>query len=526
MGKPVKISDCYQPHAQQVKFHSSPAVYRLYGGAKGGGKSVALLWEAIGWCLKIPGCNVLLLRRTFPELKKGLLRHFELLVAPAIYGGRKRYNQASGFVHFPNGSKLYFGSCQHEKDVMGYNGHEYVFIGIDEATEWTYDMFEYLSFQNRCPIKSWTDSRGEVHGVTPCMALATNPGGPGHEWIKALFIGEKNEDGRYVRTLENIRKKIPQMTDVKMDDYAFISAKIFDNPAYAKDKKYLEKLESANAVWKERYLYGSWEMFEGAYFEKFDPALSVMDKYMAKRLVHGQPWHPKWIGIDWGYRHWAAVYFFSNVTTTDQEGKQTDRVICYDEIVCQGTGSRELGALIAKKCKWQDETGKEYPTNIQAIYISPDAREKRDSENTVADKIDEALSPYKLPRVTNADDDRVGGARLIDEMLSRRPDPDLLISEECEELIDAIPTLQVDDKNSEDVQKTKLRSDDIYDAFRYGLKSMIAAGNTPFAVERERLMGLCKTNQEKFWTDMALKQRRKNTQLGIRFFRPRSFGRA
>jgi len=521
MPKSVKITDVYRPHAQQIKFHECPATFRLYGGAKGGGKSVALLWEAIGWCLRIPGVNVLLLRRTYPELKKGLMRHLELLVPPDMYGGQKNWNKADGFVAFPNGSKLYFGSAQHEKDVMAYNGHEYVFIGIDEATEWPYGMFEYLTFQNRCPIK--VDSNGDT--VIPCMALATNPGGIGHEWIKALFIGEKDESGKYVRTLAGVHKKIPELKGVEVDlsNYAFIPAKIFDNPAYATDKRYLQKLETANAIWKEKYLFGSWETFEGAYFDKFDPAICVMDKYLVRRLVHGQPWHPKWLGIDWGFRHWATAYWFSNVTITDEEGKPHDKTIVYDELVVQGTGSRELAQLIAKKCRWTDENGREQVTNIQAVYLSPDAFASRDAENTVAEKLDEALSPFKLPRSTPADDDRVGGARLIDEMFSRRPEPDLLVSEECEELIDAIPNLQVDEKNPEDVAKTKLRSDDIYDGFRYGLKSMLASGKTPFAVERDRIMSMCHTNQEKFWTDIALKQKRK-AAAGIRFFRPRGFG--
>jgi phage terminase large subunit len=519
----IKISDCYKPHPQQIKFHSNPAIYRLYGGAKGGGKSVALLWEAISWCLKVPGSNSLLLRRTYPELKKGLIRHFELLVPPDIYGGKKNWNKADGFVHFPNGAKLYFGSCQHEKDVMAYNGHEYVFIGIDEATEWPYSMYEYLTFQNRCPIKEWTDANGVAHPVTPCMALASNPGGVGHEWIKGLFIGEKDESGKYVRTLENIHKRVPDLkgVDVDLNNYAFIPAKIFDNPAYAKDKKYLQKLETANAIWKEKYLYGSWETFEGAYFDKFDPALAVMDKYLARRLVHSQPWHHKWIGVDWGFRHWAAVYWFSNITVTDTEGKPHDRTIVYNELVVQGVGERDLARLIIEGCKWKDGDGREQLTPIQAVYLSPDAFAKRGAENTIAEQIGESLAAFRMPYPSPADDDRVGGARLIDEMLSRRPDPDLLISEDCPELIDAIPNLQVDERNPEDVAKTKLRSDDIYDAFRYGLKSMLASGKTPYNIERERLLSVCRSNQEKFWTDIALRQRRKAAQIGIRFSRPR-----
>jgi len=33
---------------------------------------------------------------------------------------------------------LQFGHCQHEKDVRNYQGAEYLFIGFDELTEFTY----------------------------------------------------------------------------------------------------------------------------------------------------------------------------------------------------------------------------------------------------------------------------------------------------------------------------------------------------------------------------------------------------
>jgi phage terminase large subunit len=522
----VRISDVYKPSARQKLFHACTALFRLYGGAKGGGKSVALLWEAIDWCLKVPGCNVLLLRRTYPELKQGLIDHFEKYVPAPIYGGRKNYNQSSAFVRFPNGSKLKFGACQHEKDVMAYNGHEYVFIGIDEATECTYEIFEYLTFQNRCPVK--IDVNGNP--VVPCMALASNPGGPGHEWVKALFIGEKNDDGDYVRSLDNIKKKIPALKDLSegtlnLDDYAFIPAKIFDNPVYATDKTYLEKkLGTGNAVWKEKYLYGSWETFEGAYFENFDKNRNIMDKYLVSRLIHSQPWHPRWIGVDWGFNHWTAVYWFGSATITDEEGKERDITIVYKELVVQGIGAKDLARLIAEATRWKDENDRENLTNIQTIYLSPDAFAKRDSENTIAERLGESLAAHKMPYPSAADDDRVGGARLIDEMFARRPAPDLYISAECEELIDTLPTLQVDAKDAEDVQKTTKRSDDIYDAFRYGLKSMLSSGRTPWGVERERLLTACKSNQERFFTDLSLRQRKKAAMVGIRFQKPRFSG--
>jgi phage terminase large subunit len=66
----------YEPFPKQNRFHGSAAKYRLFGGAAGPGKSKALLFEAVLQAHENPGANVLVLRRTFPELEQSLLQYF------------------------------------------------------------------------------------------------------------------------------------------------------------------------------------------------------------------------------------------------------------------------------------------------------------------------------------------------------------------------------------------------------------------------------------------------------------------
>jgi hypothetical protein len=265
------------------------------------------------------------------------------------------------------------------------------------------------------------------------------------------------------------------------------------------------------------------------FFERFDPAVCVYEKlfsvyFSAVNLTRRQHHHDKWIGIDWGYQHHCAVFWASKVTLPDENGDEYEATLIYREMVVNKTGEAELAELIAKECVYIDSDGNEQQENIAEIFLSPDCWAKRTSQNTIAEEIGNTLSHYKLPYPTVADDDRVGGARLMDEMLSSRPNSKLLISSECDELIEAIPRMQRDEKNDEDVKKTKTKNDDIYDGCRYTLKSQLAAGKTSFEMRRQKILSQCTNGNEKLFVDLRLRAEKKRGN-GIVFGKPRSFGR-
>jgi|SRR6516164_7952256 hypothetical protein len=66
----IDIGRFYTPQPVQRKFHASEARYLLHEGGRGGGKSTALLWEAISQCMLVPGAKWLLLRRTLTAMEK------------------------------------------------------------------------------------------------------------------------------------------------------------------------------------------------------------------------------------------------------------------------------------------------------------------------------------------------------------------------------------------------------------------------------------------------------------------------
>jgi len=84
----IDIGRFYTPQPVQRKFHASEARYPLLEGGRGGGKSTALLWEAILQCLLVPGANCLLVRRTLTAMEKGgiedLFKVAEFTIAPSV----------------------------------------------------------------------------------------------------------------------------------------------------------------------------------------------------------------------------------------------------------------------------------------------------------------------------------------------------------------------------------------------------------------------------------------------------------
>ena len=94
----IDIGRFYTPQPVQRKFHESEARYPLLEGGRGGGKSTALLWEAISQCLLVPGANCLLLRRTLTAMEKGGIEDlFKKQVPRSLY---RSYNATKHVITF------------------------------------------------------------------------------------------------------------------------------------------------------------------------------------------------------------------------------------------------------------------------------------------------------------------------------------------------------------------------------------------------------------------------------------------
>ena len=174
------VTVLYQSQPRQTVFHSSQADCRMYGGAAGGGKTEAILWEAFMLCMDDNYKNLkgAIFRKTFPELDKFFIQRALDKFPKAVY----TYSKKEHIMRFKKtGSSIEFSYCESDADVGRYQGAEWDFLAIDGFTHHTEFVFKYLFGRLRTDKKDWR----------PKFFGGTNPGGVGHAWVKRIWADKE-----------------------------------------------------------------------------------------------------------------------------------------------------------------------------------------------------------------------------------------------------------------------------------------------------------------------------------------------
>lgn len=240
---------------KQAIAHASTAEILFYGGAVGGGKSEFDLVEAIAICLEHPGVKVGIFRRKLKELKEELVGRF-LLLCPEFIAS---YNGSDMFARFFNGSELWFCHVQHEKDVYSYQGIQFVAVFFDEASQATEFIIRYLL----------TRIRSARIGMRKRLRLTSNPGGPGHGYLKRWFLRPTPEElgDRLPPRPFEIWRPLPVGNDptpaAHVPTRQFIPAWFKDNIALAAaDPYYLAKVYQLGGDKARQLAEGDWDANE------------------------------------------------------------------------------------------------------------------------------------------------------------------------------------------------------------------------------------------------------------------------
>lgn len=242
----------------------SKAKIIVYGGAAGGGKSFYQAWRAARYA-HVPGYSAIVFRRTFPMLEGGGSILDEMQGYYPDLGGV--FNRNRFRWDFPSGAKVELRHLQHEKDAQAHKSKAYDSIHFDEASEFEGNQFFFMLSRLRSTVQ-----------VPKTFTLSTNP--DPDCYIRPLIDFWIGEDGypileragviRYwVRpkdeivwgdTAESLLRYVDNDPHAVMS-FTFIPAKISDNTVLMeKDPTYIANLRSMNAVDRDRYLGGNWNV--------------------------------------------------------------------------------------------------------------------------------------------------------------------------------------------------------------------------------------------------------------------------
>lgn len=435
----------WSPQKRQEIFLSRFEDEALYGGAAGGGKSEALVVEALRQ-VHIPHYRALILRKTYPELSE-LIDKSQRYYRGAFPAAQ--WSEARHEWRFPSGAKISFGAMQHTNDRFKYQGRAYDYIAFDELTHFTQDEYLYLLSRNRA----------SGPGTRVYLRASANPGGIGHGWVKARFLTP-------APPMQTIWEDVSMLTP----DGAVLNAKrsrifvpstVFDNQILLKnDPAYAARLAALPDADKRALLYGDWDAFAGQVFSEWraDPAHYADRRYT--HVVDPFPIPKNWRivrGFDFGYSRPFSVGWWAI---------SPDGALCRIRELygCTGTpneGVRWEPARIAREIKQIEQDDPNIKGRTVRGVADPSIFDESRGESVAQMMEREGVF---FDRGDNA---RIAGKMQVHHRLAfdQNGIPGLAVFHTCRHFIRTVPALVYDSTNVEDVNTSM--EDHIYDEMRY-----------------------------------------------------------
>jgi len=432
----------YIENKKQKIFHESEEEEVLYGGAKGGGKSCALVMDALKYAMTYKKSTIYLFRKTYDDLEANLISEWINKVPTVLY----KYNSSKKIATLFNDSKIFFRFVSNYNDAVRYDGRSIDYIGVDELTHFEESWIQILLSCLRSP-----------KGYPTYFRATANPGNIGHAWVKSRYIKSTNY-GKEIYKDSKSGNKI-----------RFIPAKVYDNTILTKnDPKYIKRLENLPLAKRKAYLEGDWDIYEGKAFPEFSEDIHVVDDFeIPKHWV-------KWMALDNGYADpfyfaWFAisedgiVYLYREYTR-----KHSDIRIAYSE---QGKNAMEIMSK-----PYYDENGilREDYEDIEVCVAGLDAFNKHHRDVSGKTLIDYYVQGGFTVPFTKAITSRELRKSTFHEYLKPIEDKNtnskyakFQVFKSCSTFINTFKDLMEEENNPEVVMDDK--NDHAYDAVGYGL---------------------------------------------------------
>ena len=451
----------YTPQPKQALMHSTAARLIMYGGAVGGGKSAAVRWDLISWCLQVPGLQAYLYRRTRPELEENHIARLRREI-PKELG---QWSEKRNSFEFTNGSAIHCWYCEQERDVERAQGQEMHVLGIDEASHLTSYQLNYLfgrarlgDFQDKVP--------DHLRDLLPRVVFASNPGGPGHNYLKQTFIDPA-----------------PPMTVFEDEESGWPTIFI---PAVMKDNRFIEpgyekQFNRLSPELKLALTEGDWDAVVGQ-------ALHSLS-----RSKHGlRPFRPprhwtRFMSLDWGSSKPFSVgwYCVSEGAELSGDANHPPRYLPAGAIIRYAEyygwngraneGCKKTSPEVAREIIQMEREREEPPIDYRiadsacwAKHDGPSTAERMMMAVSLTGQVEEtyfALQPSQKDRIAGY---REVLARLADD--EDAEEPMFFCTENCMNFWRTMPPLVLDQTDPEKGPDTK-QEDHVYDEVVYALMS-------------------------------------------------------
>jgi hypothetical protein len=286
------------------------------------------------------------------------------------------------------------------------------------------------------------------------MRATTNPGGPGHAWVKKMFIDPSPAGKAFDATdIESsttlVYPKGHSKEGQPLFKRRFIPAMLTDNPYLMQTGDYETMLLSLPEHQRKQLLEGNWDIAEGAAFPEFNRQIHVVEPF------HIPSNWTKFRACDYGYGSYSAVVWFA-VSPSEQ-------LVIYRELYVSKVLAKDLAHMVMRA---EENDG---PMRY-GVLDSSCWHKRGDTGPSLAEQmIAEGCRWRPSDRSAGS---RVAGKNELHRRLQLDPfteKPRLVITSNCVNTIAQLPIIPLDKRNPEDID-TKAE-DHLYDAIRYGVMS-------------------------------------------------------
>lgn len=441
-----------------------PVFEVFFGGARGGGKTDGVLGDFLEHADSYGEHAIgLMVRRTRTELIETIERS-RVIYTPLGW----TFHEQDKMWRAPNGARLRFAYLERDADAGGYQGHSYTRIYVEEIGNFPSDK----------PILKLMATLRSGAGVPVGFRATGNPGGPGHQWVKARYIDPAPVGWRVIRDPLTGLEKV------------FIPSKVADNKYLGED--YVSRLRASGskelvAAWLE----GDWSVIEGAFFDTWST-----DRHVIPPFTIPEDWL-RFRSCDWGFAAPFSIGWWAVVGDDyRQVVKSEDLRVGASSAELEGGGFSKFiprGAIIRYR-EWYGSTSPNIGLRLSAEEVATKLVEKEAGEKLAYGVIDpsvfkqeggppigETFNRIMLARglapFRPADNRRIpdkgamGGWDQMRARMSGDPEgrPMIYTFSTCVDSIRTIPALQHDPDRAEDLDTDG--EDHAADEWRYACMS-------------------------------------------------------